>query len=109
MEDSILKTIRKMLGPDGEYDYFDPELIVYINSALSKLTQIGVGPEGGFSITGPDEAWSDFYQDDKLSMVKDYVYLKTKIMFDPPLNASVLEAFKQEAAEDYWRLGAEVS
>ena len=106
MMESILETVKKSLGPGEGYDYFDPELIMYINSELAVLTQIGVGPPDGFSITGPDEKWSDFIADDfkKFQMVQSYLCIQVKLQFDPPLTASVLDSLTRKATELQWRL-----
>lgn len=109
MEESILRTIKKMLGlPTDDFGQFDTDLIVHINSIFNTLTQLGVGPASGFTITGLDEVWSDFVTDQRLDMVKSYVYLKTRLAFDPPSSSSVLEAFNKQIAEYEWRLNVAV-
>lgn len=110
MEDSILDTIKSMLGPDGDYDDFDKDLIVFINNALSTLTQFGIGPPEGFKISDAFAVWSDFIPEDRfdLESVKTYIYMKVKLIFDPPTNASVLEAFKEQIKETEWRLNVAV-
>lgn len=109
MEESILKSIQERLGPDLSYDVFTPDILVGINSAISVLTQLGVGPEDGFRITGTEETWSDLIGDAKyLDMVKDYVYLKTKLVFDPPSNSSLVTFYKQECNELEWRINVAV-
>lgn len=106
MDDSILNTIKKMLGPDSDYDVFDTDIIIHINSALSTLTQIGVGPSTGFRITGPEETWSDFigYGVNDLESIKTYVYLKVKMLFDPPASSFVMKAMEDNCKEIEWRL-----
>ena len=106
MEESILKTIKKLLGVDPEYDSFDTDITVFINSALGILNQLGVGPEGGFSISGDTETWSDYIADNPvtLEMAKTYIYLKTRLAFDPPQSSGVIEAIKAQTAEIEWRL-----
>lgn len=97
--DSILDTIKKMLGvTDSE---FDTDIIVAINAALGKLTQLGVGPKAGLIITGNIETWTDFVNDNDLrrSMVQLYVYYNAKLTFDPPSNSSVLTAIKETTRE----------
>ena len=109
MNDSILETIRKMLGPDSTYTYFDPDIIVLINSAISTLVQLGVGPVEGFSITSNHETWSDLLDGyDNLEMVKEYVYLRVKVVFDPPNSGYVLDAYKNEIKELEWRINSQV-
>ncbi len=92
--ESILKTIRKMIGPAEDYQYFDTDLIININSAFSRLCQLGVGPSDPFKITGEDEIWSDFMPDGYQEEVKTYVYLKMRLIFDPPTNGSVVNTYK---------------
>jgi hypothetical protein len=105
--ESILTSIKKLLGPSAEYEHFDPDIIMHINSALMVLTQIGVGPAEGFVIEDETSLWTDFLPDGKnLEAVKTYIYLKVKIVFDPPLNAAVLESYKQQIKEYESRLNS---
>lgn len=107
--DSILKTIRQMLGPDVAYDAYDTDLLIHINSSLMVLMQLGIGPEHGFVVHGDSETWADFigvFKD--LESVKTYIYLKVKILFDPPGNSFVLDAYKKQADELEWRLNVQV-
>lgn len=107
--DSILLSIKKDLGLDPSMTHFDPDIIMCINSALNILTQLGVGPIEGFFIDSQDATWTQFIGDDpRLNMVKTYVYLRTKILFDPPTIGAVLEAFKEQAKEYEWRINAQV-
>lgn len=104
---SILTSIKKLLGIDEEYTHFDTDIIIHINSALMTLTQIGVGPAGGYAIDGADDEWSDFLGDStKLEMVKSYVYMKVRLIFDPPTNSSVTASYEKQIAEFEWRLNA---
>jgi hypothetical protein len=94
-----------MLGIMEEYDVFDSDLIIHINSALAILTQIGAGPAAGFSIQDADTVWNDFIPDDaRLEFVKSYVYLKARLLFDPPLGTAVLEAMNRQVSELEWRI-----
>jgi hypothetical protein len=102
--ESILKTIRKMIGPAEDYEYFDTDLIININSAFSRLCQLGVGPTRPFKITGEDEVWTDFIDDGYQEEVKQYVYLKTKLIFDPPANGGVVNLYQQEIEKLEWLL-----
>ena len=105
LNDSILITIKKMLGLDDQYTPFDTDIIVLINSALMTLTEMGVGPKEGLQISDYDETWSDFLTNEvQLGAAKTYVYLKVKMLFDPPTNSFVMEAMKQQAEEQAWRL-----
>lgn len=101
----ILSTIKKMLGIVVDYEAFDVDILVNINSAFATLNQLGVGPEEGFSIVGKTEQWTDFVTDEKLlNSVKMYVYYKTRLGFDPPTNSFVVEAIKNSIQELEWRL-----
>lgn len=105
MMDSILKTIAKLFGYDDEYDHFNTDLIVFINTAFNFLTQLGIGPEEGFRIAGTDETWSDFTNDKiLLEMVKSYVYMKVKLSFDPPSSGTVMQAYKDQLQELEYRI-----
>lgn len=105
MNESILNSIKKLIGLPEDYDHFDVDIMIHINSVLATLNQLGVGPEGGFSITGASETWADFLQDEKvLDSVKSYVYLKVRLTFDPPFSPAVIESFKEMTAEYEWRL-----
>ena len=107
--DSILTSIKKLLGITEEYDYFDPDIIMHINTALSTLTQLGVGPSEGFMIEDKTATWSDFISDKKeVISVKTYVYLKVKKVFDPPLSSIVMEAMNENIKELEWRLNVSV-
>lgn len=109
MEESIFDSIKALLGPDASYDVFDQDILIHINSAISVLTQLGVGPANGFMLMGSDEKWSDFIGDDKtLQMVKSYIYMKVKMAFDPPVNSSVLNAYQEACKEYEWRLNVAV-
>lgn len=103
--ESILSSVKRNLGIMEDYDHFDEDLIIHINSALSILTQVGVGPEAGFAITDKNSKWSDFMGDDKrLNMVQQFVYVRVKYLFDPPQAAATLDALKQTADELIWRI-----
>ena len=108
--DSILQSIKKLLGLDEDYDAFDDDVMMHINSVLMILTQLGVGPKNGFSITVEEETWEDYLGEDisKLSAVKTYVYLKVKTMFDPTSSSVVNEATKEMLKELEWRLNSEI-
>lgn len=103
--DSILTSIKKLLGISEDYTHFDSDLIMHINSVFTILTQLGVGPATGFRIEDDSSTWSDFV-DNGLYMdaVKSYVHLKVKLLFDPPTSSAVMEACKQSISELEWRL-----
>lgn len=108
MDESILTSIKKLLGISEEYVNFDKDIIAHINTTFLTLKQLGVGPEKGFMIVDKKDTWGDFLEDDeKLIAVQTYIYLKVKLVFDPPLNSSVMEANKQSIAELEWRLNVE--
>lgn len=108
MGDSILVTIKKMLGLEDNYTPFDVDVMVHINAALMSLTQLGIGPKEGFTITDYTQTWSDFITNEvKLGAVKTYVYLKVKMVFDPPTNSYLMDAMKQQAEEIGWRLNVQ--
>ena len=108
MGDSILTSRKKMLGIAEEYEIFDLDIIMHINTVFMTLNQLGVGPSDIFRIEDKNDMWSDFISDEKqLNGIETYVYLKVRLVFDPPLNASVLEAMKQTISELEWRLNVE--
>lgn len=102
--DSILTSIKKLLGIDVAYTHFDDDIIMQINSALSTLTELGVGPEQGFSISDATSVWTDFFNDPRLNFVKTYVYLKVKLAFDPPTSAALIESCNRQLDEITWRI-----
>lgn len=104
--DSILTSIKKMLGIDEEYLHFDNDIVMYINSVFSILTQLGVGPTTGFAIEDSDTTWDEFLSDDDatLNLVKSYVYLKVRLLFDPPQSSAVMECYKTQISEYESRL-----
>ena len=109
METSILTSIKKMLGIAEDYIEFDEDIITHINSVFLNLMQLGVGPEEGFMIEDDTAVWEDFIDDSiQLQAVKTYMYLKVKLLFDPPLSSSVTESFTRMIAELEWRLNVAV-
>ena len=103
--ESILTSIKKLLGITEEYDHFDPDIIMHINSVFMILTQLGVGPSEGFSIEDDTSVWTDFIQDaNKIEAAKTYIYLKVKLIFDPPLSSAVIESTNRLINELEWRL-----
>lgn len=106
--DSILTSIKKMLGITEEYEHFDEDIIMCINSAFMILTQMGVGPSEGFRIKDKTSYWNEFVSPGaNLESVKTYVFMKVKLMFDPPTSSSVLESMKNMISELEWRLNVE--
>lgn len=108
MEDSILNSIKKLLGMTNDYKVFDQDLIIHINTVLRILNQLGVG-SSTFRVVDESDVWSDFLlEQDNLDAVQDYVYLRVRILFDPPSVSSVLEAYKETFRELEWRLNVAV-
>ena len=107
--DSILTSVKKMLGIAEEYDHFDADLIMHINSVLTILGQLGVGRDEGFFIEDDGAEWTDFVPDmSNLQFIKTYVYQKVKLLFDPPQSASAIEALNRSISELEWRINAQV-
>lgn len=103
--ESILTSIKKLLGIAEDYEHFDQDIIMHINTVLAILTQLGVGPATGFSIADKSAMWKEFVSN-KLyyEPVKTYVYLKVKLLFDPPQSSIVLEATNRMISELEFRL-----
>ena len=109
ISDSILLNVKKMLGIPPDYEQFDPEIIIHINSVFSILTQLGVGSDEGFSIKDSTASWSDYIPEGKaVEDIKTYVYLKVRLIFDPPQSSAAIEAMKQLASEFEWRINVGV-
>ena len=105
MTDSILRTTKKALGLDEDYSPFDAEITMHINAALATLNQIGIGPEYGFFITDDSEEWVTFLGDDpRYNSAKLFVYLQTRVLFDPPTTSFVLTAMKEQIEQQLFRL-----
>ena len=106
MEESILKSTKKILGLDEAYTAFDLDVITHINAAFTILDQLGVGPEGGYWIEDDSDLWSDYpvTTPDQLQLVKTYVYLKVRILFDPPATSYLIQAATDQIKEYEWRL-----
>ena len=106
-KNSILTSIKKLLGITESCTDFDTDIIMHINTVLMTLNQLGVGTEG-FQIEDKNAVWSDFIKSDKLAATKSYVYLRVKLLFDPPLNSAIIEAIKESIKELEWRLNVRV-
>lgn len=105
---SILISTKKLLGMTADYTDFDADILMDINSVFSILKQLGVGPKSGFSITGDSETWADFLPNGNIEMVKTYMYLKVRLMFDPPVNSYLIESINRQIAELEWRMNVEI-
>lgn len=106
--DSILRSVKKMLGVADGDNFFDEELIMYINSAFAVLTQLGVGPAEGFSIQDESSVWTDFVSDMTIvELTKSYMKLKVRLLFDPPTSSSVMDSMNRMISEYEWRLNVQ--
>lgn len=105
MPNSILNSTKKILGIEPDYTAFDQDIMMHINSVFSTLQQLGIGPDIGFAIEDSDSEWVDFFGDDpRLNSVKTYVYLRVRLLFDPPSTSFLLNAMKEQIQEIEWRL-----
>lgn len=101
---SILDSIKQLLGIDVNDNNFDAELIIHINGALMIINQLGVGPEF-YSITDKSNVWEEFTQGRKdLEIIKSFVYLKVRLMFDPPQNSFLVDSIEKQISEYEWRI-----
>ena len=107
---SILDTVKKSLGLDSAYDAFDSDILLHINGVFFTLNQLGVGPIDGFSIDDNSITWDDYLgsTDKNLSVVKQYVFLRVKLLFDPPTTSFAIDAIKKQIDELEWRLNVYV-
>ena len=108
MSESILNSIKKKIGYDAEYTTFDPDIIMAINAVFNILTQLGVGPKEGFAIEDATSVWSDYTSDTNLNMVKEYIFMKVKLTFDPPQTTHVMNAYTEMIKEYECRLNYQV-
>ena len=103
--ESILDSIKKLIGIEDTETYFDSDIVTGVNSAFSSLNQIGIGPDDGFSISDNTKVWNNYLTDVRtLELVKSYVHLKTKLLFDPPSSSSIVDIINKEISEFEWRL-----
>lgn len=108
VEKSILNTIKDLLGIAADQTNFDDQIIVHINTVFFTLQQLGVGPSPGFFVESAEDNWEDFIPEGvNYNSIKTYMYLKVKLLFDPPLSSGVLEAMERMAVEYEWRLKVE--
>ena len=101
---SILTSIKKVLMIDVADTSYDVDVMMHTNSALSTLTQMGIGPPAGILVEDASTTWDDFVSDNRLNMLKSYVYLRVRLLFDPPSNPKVFSAMQTEISEYAWRL-----
>lgn len=102
--ESILDTVKKLLGIQPEYTNFDEDIIVHINTAFASLNQLGVGPVEGFLIYDNAAIWDDYITSCNLTMIKSYIYLKVRKLFDPPTSSVLMESIDRSIAELEWRI-----
>lgn len=108
MTDSILVTIKKMLGLDADYTPFDLDVIMHINAAFMTLCQMGIGPKEGFEVSDYNQTWSEFLTNPvMLGGVKPWVYLQVKMLFDPPTNSFLMDAMKTQSDQILFRLNVQ--
>ena len=102
---SILQSVKKALGLSESYEQFDADIMMHINSVLSILQQLGVGPREGFMLENKDTAWDEYIEDPlRFNMVKSYIYLKVRMLFDPPTTSYLVTAMEKQITEYEWRL-----
>ncbi|HPE27635.1 MAG TPA: hypothetical protein PLM10_02095 [Saccharofermentans sp.] len=104
MMNSILLSTKKTLGLSADYTIFDQDIIMHINTVFSIIHQLGIGPEEGFEITDADDVWTDFVSDVRLNTLRSYVYLRVRLLFDPPTTSYLLAAVQEQIKELEWRM-----
>lgn len=102
VDESILKTIKKMSGDNPAFDYYNTDIMVFVNSAIGILQDLGIG-NSNFLVTSDEDKWTDFI-DDGLALVKDYVFCQVKLSFDPPQNSFLVENLRKKVDELQFRL-----
>lgn len=105
--DSILESIKKLLGIPKDYTAFDVDVIMHINTAFAILNQLGLGPEDGYGIEGYVDVWDDYIVSYNMSMIKTFIYLKVRLAFDPPSSTALIESMQRTLDELTWRLELE--
>ena len=102
--DSILNSVKKKLGIQEDYTHFDEDIIMDINSVFMILNQLGVGPDEPFTIEDEDAYWEDFIDNTRIEAVKSYMYMKVRLMFDPPTSGFLVDSLNKQIAELEWRM-----
>lgn len=102
--ESILTSIKKLLGIQAEYTHFDIDILIHINTAFATLNQIGIGPEFGFIIADDTATWDEYITSCNLNMVRTYIYLKVRLLFDPPSSGVLTDSINRMISELEWRL-----
>lgn len=103
-EESILKSIRKLIGPEDDYTHFDPDITIHINAAINRLYQLGLDSAKGFRVTSEVETWEDLFGSDEevIDMCKTFIYYKVKMGFDPPSSSIAVDAINKEIDKQEW-------
>lgn len=104
LAESILLSIKKLLGIMPDYTQFDDDIIIHINTAFATLNQLGVGPSEGFMIEDRFAEWQEYTTSKNLTMIKTYIYLKVRLLFDPPTSSVLVESINRSIAELEWRI-----
>ena len=104
MAESILLSIKKLLGIMPNYTQFDDDIIIHINTAFATLNQLGVGPSEGFMIEDKFAEWQDYTTSKNLTMIRTYIYLKVRLLFDPPTSTALIESINRTISELEWRI-----
>lgn len=105
MSESILNSVKKILGIEQSYTAFDSDILIHINSVFSTLNQLGIGPENGFVIENATATWADFLGNDaRLNAVKTYTYLRVRLIFDPPTTSYAIDSMNEQVKELEWRI-----
>lgn len=108
MVNSILTSVKKMVGIDESYTHFDPDIIMHINTVFFTLNQLGVGPDTPFRIEDASTTWDEFMEDGELEAVKSYMFLRVRMLFDPPTNGTLVNSINESIKEFEWRLNVQV-
>ena len=107
-DESILTSVKKVLGIPEYYEHFDQDILLHLNSVMSILHQLGVGPENGFAVEDDSTTWSDLFDGDidtnKMMYVKSYVCLRVRLLFDPPASSGAIDAMERQMRELEWRI-----
>lgn len=107
MTTSILDSTKKLLGLDMDYDVFDMDVITHINTVFFTLQQLGVGPSNGFFIEDNTKNWEDYDADGSLNAVRSYMFIRVRLLFDPPATSFAIDSLRKQAEELEWRLNVQ--
>ncbi len=108
MEESILTSVKKVLGVTEDYEHFDQDIIMHINTAFFQLNQLAVGPSTGFNISDKSTIWKDFVGErNDLAAIKSFTYLYVRRLFDPPTTSIIENSFKEQLDQLTWRINTQ--